>query len=239
LINLDGQLIGISLSIRREAEGIGFGIPLRRIEDVLTRWLVPAQFCQGTCGFVPRTLVTATGARVVAETVDPTGPAAAAGLEPQDVLLRLNGTEATQALDAARVLWRLRTGETVTLEVEGKGTITFPVTEMTPEQLVQRRLGLQVQALTDPLREALGLPPSVRGLAISEVLPGSDFAQAKVKRGDILYGVGNSAVTDPGGLDAVLRDTGPGQVIEISLISTVIFRGELFLKRFPMRVIVR
>ncbi|NLZ64473.1 MAG: trypsin-like serine protease, partial [Lentisphaerae bacterium] len=53
LVNLDGDLIGINLAIRQDAQGIGFAIPLSRIELFLSYWLRPSHFANAYFGFRP------------------------------------------------------------------------------------------------------------------------------------------------------------------------------------------
>ena len=239
LINMDGNLIGLNVAIRRGAEGIGFALPLRRIEDVLADWLVPSRFSLGVCGVVPGTKLDGDRMQAVVKLVEPDSPAADSGIRVGDHILKANGQPASRAMDVSRILWRLQPGDKLTLEVAGRDPITVPVARMTPNQLVRRRLGVQLQELTAPLRKALGLPQEVRGLAISDVLPGSDFAGFGVHRGDVVFRIGDVDTEQLETLFDVLKDTRPGMVLPVFLVALQEVNGQLYARRLGMNVTVR
>ncbi len=241
LINVDGDLIGINLAIRRGAEGIGFAIPLQRIGDVLSRWLIPAKFSNAMAGFVPRTEISEAGdIQVAVASVVPGSPAAAAGLKEGQIIRTLNQKRVTQALDAAAHLWRLRLGDSVKLRLASGRDVEFDLAPMTSDQLIRQRLGIQVQHLTPALRKALELPPSLEGLAISEVLEGSALGGSTIQRGDIILRIGDVSLTKPEELATFLeRDTVVGGSVELHLVAARRLYGEVFLKQLRTRVIVQ
>ena len=240
LVNMDGQLIGLNVSIRREAEGIGFAIPLGRIEEVLSGWLVPSRFSLGVCGLVPATRVREDGTtEAIVGGLVPGSPAAETGLEPGNVVQRVNGTPVSRALDVGRILWRLTPGDTLHLEVADVGAVEVTVRTMAPNMLLQRRLGLRVQELTPPLRRALGLPDSVRGVTISDVLRGSDFEEVGVKRGDVVYRIGDTATDSLEAVFGALKEMTPGSVVPVFLIGIESVQGHLLAHRFRVNITVQ
>ncbi len=239
LINADGQFIGMNLAIRRDAEGIGFAIPARRIENVLGRWLVPSRFSQATCGFVPGTRVVGTELHAVAADVDPAGPAAQAGLKTGDRILRANGMPVSRALELGRVLWRLTPGQTLRLSLADGRSLAFNLPEMQPADLLRERLGLQLQELTPPLRKAMGLPAEVTGLAISSVEDGSPLAELGVRRGDIITQIGDMNVTDVEAAGKLLRGLETGTTIPVGLVTIQKKEGESLVKQFRITLSLR
>ena len=239
LINVDGELVGLNIAIRRDANGIGFAIPLHRIENVLAGWLVPSRFAGANCGFTPKTVVRNGRVTAVAGSVQPKGPAAEAGLEEGDRLTRVNGRSISRALDVARILWKLTPGASVALTLESGREIRFAVEPIRQDAVVRQRLGVQLQPLTPALRKALGLPESVSGLTISEVLPGSDLDAAPVGRGDILFAVNNTPVTSIEDLAVALKDVDPGDRVPVYLLVTQRFHGELLLQKVKVPVTVQ
>ena len=236
LVNLDGELIGINLAIRRDAEGIGFAIPLRRIEDVLARWLVPSRFSLGFCGLVPKTLVTDGAITAVVDSVVPDGPAVKAGVQAGDTITRVNGTAVSRAIDVSRVLWRLKPEEKVILSLAGKGDKAFAIGTMGPEALARVRLRVGLQPLTATLNRALSLPDSLRGLAISEVLPDSDLATAEARRGDIVIRIGDVDTASLADVFTALKDQRPGLAVPVYLVAVENIRGKVFLRRYGINV---
>ncbi len=236
LINLDGELIGLNIAIRADAQGIGFAVPLRRIEAVLSRWLVPSRFSLAYCGFVPGTVVRDGQTAVVAAAVDEASPAAEAGLAEGDTITHLNETAVSRALDAGRILWRVAPGDELTVGRVGKPACKIKISNMTPAMLVRRRMGLQLQELTAPLRRALGLPDDLQGLAISEVLQDSEFARVKARRGDIIARIGETETRTMDDLFKALRDKGPGTDVPVHFIAIENIRSQVYVRHFSITV---
>ncbi len=232
LINLDGQLAGINLAIRRDAEGIGFAIPLRRIENVLARWLRPARLSNADCGFLPQTRITPEGAiQAVATDVDPDSPATKAGLTEGAVLTRINDQPVTRSLDAGRVLWTLKAGDTLRIETgEGK-TFAFVLPEVAPLQLIRERLGLQLQELTPALLQALRLPADLKGVVVSSVDEQNPTALSGIQRGDLLMNIGGKPAVAVADIAALLRSAKPGTRLDLDLLKLQQLRNGQFLAR--------
>ena len=238
LINADGQLIGINLAIRRDAEGIGFAIPLRRIESVLSRWLVPARFSLATCGFVPGTHVDHGRMQAIVAEVEPDGVAAAAGLTEGERILKVNGMEVTRALDVGRLLWAHQVGDRVTLELE-KRTLTLPLAKMASNSLLRQRLGVQLQELGRPLLKAMGLPLDLHGLAISELLDGSPLAEFGVRRGDILISIQDKETGSLQSVFETLSVAETGSTIAVGVVTVQNLNGQILLSPYRLQIVVR
>jgi serine protease Do len=233
LVNLDGELIGMNVAIRRDAEGIGFAIPLHRIETVLASWLAPPRFSSGYCGFSFETAMTAAGPTVRVTQVWDDSPAARAGLQVGDVIVAVNGERTARALDVGRRLWRLTTGAVARLERADGRTLHVPVEEMSAAVLVRQRLGIRVQPLNPGLRRALGLPENMQGLAITEVFPDSEFAKRKVRwgdmvrRGDILAQAAGLETVSIDALGRALAKTRSGSRLPLVLIAVDTIRNQV------------
>lgn len=239
LVNADAQMIGINLAIRRGAEGIGFAIPMRRIESVLAHWLLPTRFSQSTCGFVPATKVAGGKCECTVTEVDPEGPAARAGLKDGDHILSANGARVTRALDLGQLLWRLGPGDTLKLALEDGRNVALKIVALEPADLVRQKLGITVQELNKPLLKALGLPENVRGLAISEVLPDCPLTEYGVRRGDVILGVGQTETTSVEILVNCLKKTASGDIVKLFVLATQTVRGQVLLRQVPLEVVIR
>jgi serine protease Do len=92
LVNADGQLIGLSLAIQRDAEGIGFAIPVKRLEEILGVWLLPSRFGLNLLGIVPGTKVLPENhCQAYIREVRLESPAGKAGLQPGMIVTAVNG----------------------------------------------------------------------------------------------------------------------------------------------------
>ncbi len=132
LLNINGELIGITTAVRDGAQGIAFAINVDMVKAMLTRHLS----CRTLAGF--RHGLTCTERvlpegpqrqRVLVTAVAQETPAAAAGLHVGDEIRQVAGRPVTNRFDLERALWDCRPGAAVTLAVwrEGK-TVTLPLT---------------------------------------------------------------------------------------------------------------
>ncbi len=112
LININGELIGINTAIARQAQGIGFSIPIDIARRVLPELIEHGQVRPVYLGILPaevgRSFVSRTGRRgVLVADFLPESPAAEAGLRVADVILALNGTpvSSVEELNAQLASW--------------------------------------------------------------------------------------------------------------------------------------
>ncbi|MFA5204346.1 MAG: trypsin-like peptidase domain-containing protein [Lentisphaeria bacterium] len=246
LVNADGQLIGINLAIRLNAEGIGFAIPLRRIEEVLAGWLTPATFSQGWLGFTPQTQTNGHGGmRAGVGAVDSGSPAAEAGLKPGDTITAVNGQPVTRGLDVGRRLWNLKAGDRFTLTLAPASDTTAPrllsltVAPLAGPPLIRQRFGIQVQELTPALLRAMRLPADLRGLAISDVLSSSPLAEAGARRGDLILTVDDREMTTPAQLAEWAAPRPPGTVVRVGVVAVESRGGQRLLSQSLVTVPLR
>ncbi len=236
LINLDGQLIGLNLAIRRDAEGIGFALPLARIEDIVAPWLVPSKFSDGFLGLIVKTRLDQNRPQVEIVDVLPGSPAAAAGLVPGDLLVSVNDQRVGNAFAVGRQLWHLQAGDQVRLGLADGRQASLTVDRMADPHLIIQRLGLHLQALTPPLKEALGLPAAVQGLTISEVVAGSELANTGIGRGDVLMRINGQPLPRMQDLLDLLRAARSGDRVQLDILVTRPVYGELQIRPFTIRL---
>jgi serine protease Do len=96
LININGELIGINTAIARQAQGIGFSIPIdtakRVLNDLIAHGRVRRAFLGVVPGEVGESFVRSHGdGGVLVEELLPDSPAEKAGLKVADVILAIDG----------------------------------------------------------------------------------------------------------------------------------------------------
>lgn len=128
LVNSNGDLVGINTLLigkAANAEGIGFAIPVDTATNVLRQLIATHRVIRGwlgaNYGFVPVAADSGLPAAAVrgAQITDvyPDSPAAAAGLQPRDILLRLGDDDIRDPADLSRHEAALKPGSKV--EVSG------------------------------------------------------------------------------------------------------------------------
>ena len=231
LLNLRGEVVGINAAIVANGGagniGVGFAIPIDAIHELLpelrrgtvTRGRIGVQITPVTRGLIrPLGLKDTSGALV--RSVDPNGPAAAAGIEPGDVIVRYNGSAIEETSQLVHLVSRTAPGGTVPVEIirDGKPrTVQVKVTALELDEdatssatASETGFGMSLQPLTPQLRGQLKVPPERSGAVVRDVERGGVAARAGLRAGDVIVEVNRHAVTGVGDTSAALRDVKPG-----------------------------
>jgi serine protease DegS len=123
LINTNGELIGINTAVLAKnlgVEGIGFAIPVNLVRGVMNEILTKGRVVRGWIGILP-TDIDATEARrfnlprsgVVVVKLVIGSPAADAGIEPRDIILKVNGVAVQSAQDALTRIANAKPGQKI------------------------------------------------------------------------------------------------------------------------------
>jgi serine protease Do len=223
-VNLQGEVIGVNTAIfspNGGSVGIGFAVPAALAGDIVAELKVSGAVERGRLGVriqhvgddlaAGLGLDKAEGALVAS--VDPSGPAAGAGVEPGDVILEVDGERVGEMRRLPRMIAERDPGETVALKLWRNGA----------------EAGAEVTLAAMPASERVaeaGAPAgSFAGLdlgkadgkvVVADVAPGSPAARKGVKKGDVLLSVDRRAVETPGDVDGIvaeLRDAGRKAVV--------------------------
>jgi serine protease Do len=127
LLNVNGELIGINVALREGAQGIAFALNADTVQRVLSKHLSAGRVARLGHGMTCREWVGSGSEfrqRVVVDEVVEKGPAAQAGLQRGDVILRLAGREVGNRFDVERALWDYAVGDKVQAAIlrDGKET---------------------------------------------------------------------------------------------------------------------
>jgi S1-C subfamily serine protease len=131
LLDADGRAVGINTAVFQPAQGLCFAIPSNTAAYVVRELLTHGKILRGWLGIaiegvnLPPALVGKLGRRhsraLAVEAVVPGGPAAAAGLRPGDLLLRLGALPIASVAELYAGLGRDAVGHAVELEVMRQG----------------------------------------------------------------------------------------------------------------------
>jgi S1-C subfamily serine protease len=162
LIDVEGRLIGVNQSTANPqagAQGIGFAIPADVVRQQVASLEKNPGTHQGTnVGFIGAGLVTVNpnigvqlnyqGKGVAVETVQPGSPAASAGLEPGDVIQRVNGNDVTTNDEVVKAIRATKIGSYVNLGVWSAG-----LKKMVNVKVEERPADIGAMTPTDPSQQ--------------------------------------------------------------------------------------
>ncbi len=223
LFNMEGEVIGVNTAIISPTGGsigIGFAVPSTLAKNVVAQLREFGETRRGWLGVRIQTvtdelaeglgLEKPSGALVAG--VSEGGPAAAAGIETGDVVLRFDGKDVVEMRDLPRivaetpvgesvrvVIWRDGQTQTVLVEVglldEGETRAVKASDESGGDQV--ESLGMTLVRLTDGARARFGVDREVVGVLVAEVAEGSPAAEKGVRAGDVLVEVAQEEVHSP------------------------------------------
>ncbi len=238
LINLRGEIIGLNVAMYRDANGIGFAIPIRRVTEALSEI------------FSPELKHLWLGARIrpgsapVISAVDPGSPADRAGLRPGDAIVSVNGKtprgyiefiqELSASGDRSDVSLAVRRGSehlTVSLRLVKEATV-FNAT------LIKRRIGASVQELTPDLAERLGIVAS-QGLLVTEVDDAGPAADAGLQRGHVIVGVEGQVPENVAAAAKILFAKKKGEKVALTVLVQRQRGNYTFMQRVRVQLTVR
>ena len=203
LINLNGDLIGINVAIYREGQGIGFAIPIARVNETLGKFFTPEHLR----GLWLGARVRLDGNRLRLTLVEANSPAAKAGLRAGDTVLEVNEKPVADFVDWAKETAG-RGKEKLSLKIFRGGRVMTTNLTLLPEEqvfnskVIEERLGLTVRTLTKDLAEQLGLS-FYGGYLITKVAARGPGAAAGLEAGAVIQQVDDS---QPQSLMAFARD---------------------------------
>jgi serine protease Do len=218
LVNLDGEVVGINTAISTSNggnQGVGFAIASNTAkwvsQQLSTTGMVKRAFLGVAIQPVEQELARQLGVEamqgVLISEVQAGAPAAEAGMKPGDVIVEFGGTsvkspqELQQAVDQAPIGQKqpvvvVRDGKRKTLEVTAREQpAEYGLANgrsLTPGK-GDRKLGVEVSALTDEVAEKLGVK-SGEGVVITEVRNGSPAQLAGLSTGMVIVQVGQKPV---------------------------------------------
>jgi serine protease Do len=229
LINLRGELIGINVAVVSEvgdkpAQGLGFAIPIRLVEEALSD-ILRTEFVKSNW-FGARVKVGTSP--VTVSIVHPESPAARAGLRTNDVILRVNGKAPKSFIDFAELLAGT-TGPDVALTVQrgaeekNLAARLVPETTMFNARMIRDKLGLNLEALSARETAERFPPLNLAGVyLITEVQKGGPAAAEGLRPGLLVAAIDGEWVADLGlsrtAVAKLLYPKAGGDAVELAVV---------------------
>ena len=220
--DLKGRVIGVNTQIATPNGGnvgIGFAVPAKVAKATAQQLIKHGTVTRGWLGVTLQEVTTEIAAALglekrtgvlISDVMDET-PAAKAGLEGGDVILRLNGVEIDGSADLSRRVAGYAPGSKVTIDVlrnekERSFNVTLGEREMNPAQGdmapsedsevdVVDELGFRARGLNDQLRAEYDVPDGVGGVVVTGVRPGTAAAAAQLRSGVVILEIEDQKVS--------------------------------------------
>ena len=231
LVNLRGELVGINTAIFAPGGGnigIGFAIPINMAREIVDQLVTYGEVRRGLLGVAAEDLTPemaqALGIEadvhgaVVAE-VAAGSPAAMAGLQPGDIIVRANGRAVRRAGDVRNVVGLARVGDRVAFEVLRGGrrlsmvaVVAEPeVVSLAAERVSERLAG----AVFSDIAPGTALYGRIKGVLVAEVDVSSPAAYSGLRAGDVVVSVNRTMIGNVDEFANAVRSSGPALVLGV------------------------
>ncbi len=241
LVDLDGSLMGINTAIATRTggyQGIGFAVPANMARGIMTRLVRDGRVTRGYLGVmisnldevVAESMGIENTAGVLIERITDDGPAKDSDLQPEDVVVALNGKVVEDTDDLRNRIADMAPGTVVELEVIRDGaprSISIELDELpdgdpsrtasreeSPNDSPASTIGIDVMDIS---RQWSRIYEQGSGVVISVVRSGSVAEERGLQRGDLVREVNGDPVSSVQEFNAMFRRFEPGQAIRFRI----------------------
>ncbi len=236
LFNMHGEVVGINTAIINFAQGIGFAIPSNMAKQVVGQLIANGKVVRGWLGvgIQPLTAELATkfgvseSEGVLVNEVFDKDPAAKAGIQPGDIITKVDGKTVDTPNRLSRLIASIEPGINATVEIlrDGKRqTLSValtarqetPIVASLPLSRADVKLGIDVQDLSPELAEKFKLKDT-KGVLIAKVDPGSIAQTEGLREGDLIKEVNRADVNSVKEFSDAVGKVKPGETILLRVV---------------------
>jgi serine protease Do len=213
LLNMKGEVIGINTAIIASGQGIGFAIPINMAKGIIAQLKSEGEVTRGWLGVAIQDLTTEVAEYyglkdrkgVLVADVFKGDPADVAGIQPKDIIFKVNDQNVETSRQLTAMIAGLKVGDTAKVEVFRSGkekTFNVKIAKRDDAKLAsqsapkeqQEELGIRVSDLTPELAQRFNIG-EMTGVIVIGVESDSKGAEAGVQVGDIIKEI-NHQVTE-------------------------------------------
>ena len=229
LVDLSGRLVGINTAIFAPSGGnvgIGFAIPANMVRAVLSQLLAHGKVQRGYIGMEVQSLTPelaeAFGAKrvegVVVVQIDPDSPAALAGVQPGDVVVKLGERHIDKLGDYKSQEAVVFAGGKLPITVQRGGqsrALVLALEAYDGERIAGQRLNMKLRgAQLQNFRSPEG-PEEGAGILVTEVAFDSPAGIAGLRKGDVIVAVNRQPVRNIEDLRGVISGKTPQLLLRL------------------------
>lgn len=232
LLNIKGEVVGINTAIIPYAQGIGFAIPInmakRNIDDLISlgkvrrSWL--GVYIQEVTPEIAKQFDLPEAKGVLVGDVVGDSPAEEAGIKRGDIIIRVNDEEVNSPEELQDKIRDIDIGKKANIEIMRDGkVIKFIVKigemptveeegEFPKEKVFSVQIGIQIKAVTPEIAKEIGLP-WVKGLVITEIIPGSSADDMGLQSGDVILEANRIEMSSVDKWEELINKLEPGDTL--------------------------
>lgn len=244
LFDMEGNVIGINNAIYSPSGGsvgIGFAIPAEIASPIVDKLISGEEIKRGYLGVligpVSEDMSDALGIPEnhgeFVQSVTSDGPADKAGLQPGDVVMKVDGQDVTPDQSLSYLVANIEPGKRIPVEINRNGkrqNITITVGERPSQEelakqtfdpdsqdlgsqpapsagpgIIENALGLRAIPLNAQIARQLGASADTKGVVVTVVDPSSDAGQKGLQRGDIVLTANYQRIESVEDLEKVVK----------------------------------
>jgi serine protease Do len=242
LFNQSGQVVGIDTAIYSPSGGsvgIGFAIPSNVASNIVGQLRDHGRIARGWLGVQMQPLTPALAKAaglpndqgVLVDAVTDGSPAAHADLRQGDVITAFDGKAIKDTRDLAMAVAGTASGKTAAMTVwrdSHSRSLDVTIRSQEEDKVASAKddsgakpVGMSLEALTPDVRSQLNVAPTLQGVLVGQVIPGSNAEQSGVEAGDVIERVAGNAVSTP---DQVVAAIGAAERQKKQAISLLVMR---------------
>ena len=243
LCNIDGNVIGVNIAIAFGANSIGFAIPVNMVKKIVPQLIASGRVSRGWLGVQIVNIDEAADAAeqelsdyieayklpdsqgALVRLVTPQGPAEKAGLKPEDVVHKINGTPVASKTDLIKQISDIAPGATVDLEVYREGSVT--TVQVLLGEFKDREtatfgpaiLGMFLSELSPRAAEQITRPDLGGRAYVPSIAKDSPAAAAKVVQNDIIMKIAHKDAPNLESVKALIKENArPGKTLLVRVM---------------------
>jgi serine protease Do len=229
LLNVNGELIGITTAIRPDAQNIGFAIPVDTLADNLAQMLMPEKLRRVQLGLIMGRLKTIgefTGLEV--DSVVKDSPAEKNGIISGDLILQIDGRQLNGVIDFYVKMMHKEIGQPIEIKyVRAKASQPIIRTvRLTMEakplpdgrRLAKEFFQMEISELTRTIARKFGFDSAYPVLIITDVERDGTATQAGLVGGDLILEVNNTAVRNLKEFSLEMEKVNEGDIVRLRIM---------------------
>jgi serine protease Do len=240
LLDSDGAIAGINTLIASQSggsEGIGFAIPANIARRVYEQLRKEGHIHRGTIGAIAQDINPLMSKAlnlnrhpgIIITDVTPHGAAEAAGLEPNDIVVSVNGRPVTEAREVEAEIQQHNIGDQISFDILRAGqpmhinvaVLERPKSPVALADIVNqtsdliRELGILALTLDDKVTPVLPETRRLDGVVVAAIPAEYAVANPGLQPGDIIYELNGTKVKSVEELRAALQKIKPGDPVAL------------------------